>query len=118
MDRPRVVDREPERYEPVEAPDAPTFPTAEPSYDGERGYEPIKPRSGIGDLFRKLAAPFVAFGLLVLKFGGLLLKFKVVTTFSFSSRPPNFRIRKPRPTIGAAILRRSSRKPDRGLIGS
>ncbi len=80
MDRPGVVDREPDRYEPVEAPEAPTFPTAESSEHGERGYEPIKPRSGIGDLLRKLAAPIVGFGFLLLKFGGLLLKFKVVTT--------------------------------------
>jgi Zn-dependent protease len=80
MDRPRVVDREPERYEPVEAPDAPTFPTAEPSYDGERGYEPIKPRSGLRELLRRITAPIVGLGVLILKFGGLLLKLKVVTT--------------------------------------
>jgi Zn-dependent protease len=80
MDRPRVVDREPERYEPVEAPDAPTFPTAEPSYDGERGYEPIKPRSGLRELVRRITAPIVGLGVLILKFGGLLLKLKVVTT--------------------------------------
>lgn len=76
MDRPGVVDQ----YEPVDAPEAPSFPVPDASVDGERGYEPIKPRSGIRDLFRKLTAPFVGFGLLVLKFGGLLLKFKVVTT--------------------------------------
>ena len=80
MDRPRVVDREPERYEPVDAPDAPTFPTAEPSYDGERGYEPIRPRSGFRELLRKITAPIVGLGFLILKFGGLLLKLKVVTT--------------------------------------
>jgi Zn-dependent protease len=81
VDRPGVVDREPDRrYEPVEAPDAPMFPTAEPASDGERGYEPIRPRSGLGDLLRRLGAPLVGFGLLVVKFGGLLLKFKVVTT--------------------------------------
>jgi Zn-dependent protease len=56
------------------------FPTAEPASDGERGYEPIRPRSGLGDLLRRLGAPLVGFGLLVVKFGGLLLKFKVVTT--------------------------------------
>ena len=76
MDRPGVVDP----YEPVDAPDAPSFPDPDTSVDGERGYEPIKPRSGMRDLFRRLTAPLVAFGLLVLKFGGLLLKFKVVTT--------------------------------------
>ena len=53
MDRPGVVEREPERYEPVDAPDAPTFPSAEPSYDGERGYEPIRPRSGFRELYGK-----------------------------------------------------------------
>jgi hypothetical protein len=76
VDRPGVVDQ----YEPVDAPDAPSFPDPDASVDGERGYEPITPRSGLRDLFRRLAAPFVAFGFLVLKFGGLLLKFKVVTT--------------------------------------
>jgi Zn-dependent protease len=81
MDRPGVVDREPDaRYEPTEAPDAPTFPTADHSLHGERGYEPIKPHSGLGDLLRKITAPLVGLGLLVLKFGGLLLKFKVITT--------------------------------------
>jgi len=64
----------------VEAPDAPTFPTAEPSYDGERGYEPIKPRSGLRELVRRITAPIVGLGVLILKFGGLLLKLKVVTT--------------------------------------
>jgi len=64
----------------VEAPDAPTFPTAEPSYDGERGYEPIKPRSGLRELLRRITAPIVGLGVLILKFGGLLLKLKVVTT--------------------------------------
>jgi Zn-dependent protease len=76
VDRPGVVDQ----YEPVDAPDAPSFPDPDASIDGERGYEPITPRSGVRDLFRRLTAPFVAFGFLVLKFGGLLLKFKVVTT--------------------------------------
>jgi Zn-dependent protease len=80
VDRPRVVEREPERYEPVDAPDAPTFPSAEPSSDGERGYEPIRPRSGFRELLRKIAAPIVGLGFLILKFGGLLLKLKVVTT--------------------------------------
>jgi Zn-dependent protease len=56
------------------------FPTADSTEDGDRGYEPIKPRSGLGDLVRKLGAPIVGLGLLIVKFGGLLLKFKVVTT--------------------------------------
>jgi Zn-dependent protease len=81
VDRPGVVgeDRDP-RYEPVEAPEAPGFPVPEPYADGDRGYEPIGPRSGFGDLLRKLAAPIVALGFLIVKFGGLLLKLKVVTT--------------------------------------
>jgi Zn-dependent protease len=80
MDRPGVVDREPERYEPVDAPDPPTFPTAESAQDGERGYEPIRPRSGLRELLRRITAPIVGLGFLILKFGGLLLKLKVVTT--------------------------------------
>lgn len=81
MDRPGVVDREPDpRYGPVDAPEAASFPVPDPSSDGERGYEPIKPRSGVGDLLRKLVAPIIGFGFLLVKFGGLLLKLKVVTT--------------------------------------
>src|SRR5438093_1236212 len=81
MDRPGVVDRDhDERQEPVDAPDAGSFPVAEPAADGERGYGPIAPRSGLRELIRKLTAPFVGLGLLILKFGGLLLKLKVVTT--------------------------------------
>ena len=81
MDRPGVVDegRDP-RYEPMEAPEAPSFPVPEPYEDGARGYKPIKPRSGLGDLLRKLAAPIVALGFLIVKFGGVLLKLKVLTT--------------------------------------
>ena len=81
MDRPRVVDgdRDP-RFDPVDAPDAPSFPVPEPYEDGDRGYKPIKPQSGLGDLLRKLAAPIVALGFLIVKFGGVLLKLKVLTT--------------------------------------
>jgi Zn-dependent protease len=81
VDRPGVVDegRDP-RYEPAEAPEARSFPDPQPSEDGDRGYRPIKPRSGLGDLLRKLAAPLIALGFLLVKFGGLLLKLKVVTT--------------------------------------
>jgi Zn-dependent protease len=68
------------RYEPVDAPEAPSFPVPDPYAHGERGYEPIKPRSGFGDLLRKLAAPLVGLGLLIVKFGGFLLKFKVLVT--------------------------------------
>lgn len=81
MGRPRVVDRDDEpRYEPVDAPEPPSFPVPDQYGDGDRGYEPIKPRSGLGDLLRKLAAPIIALGFLIVKFGGLLLKLKVVTT--------------------------------------
>jgi Zn-dependent protease len=81
VDRPRVVDedRDP-RYEPVEAPEASSFPVPEPYGDGDRGYKPIRPRSGLVDLLRKLAAPLIALGFLIVKFGGVLLKLKVFTT--------------------------------------
>jgi Zn-dependent protease len=81
MDRPGVVEREPDpRYEPADAPEPGTFPVPSPSSEGTRGYEPVRPRSGVGDLLRKLAAPFLVLGGLVVKFGGLLLKLKVLTT--------------------------------------
>ncbi len=81
MDRPGVVDREPDpRLEPVEAPEPPSFPSPESSDDGERGYEPVQPRWGLGDFVRKLAAPIIGLSFLLVKFGGLLLKLKVVTT--------------------------------------
>ena len=81
MDRPGVVDREPDpRFEPLAAPEAGSFPEPEASADDVRGYEPVHPRSGLRDLLRKLVAPLVAFGFLLVKFGGLLLKLKVVTT--------------------------------------
>ena len=81
MDRPRVVDenRDP-RFDPVDAPEASSFQVPEPFEDGDRGYKPIKPRSGLGDLVRKLAAPVIALGFLIVKFGGVLLKLKVFTT--------------------------------------
>jgi Zn-dependent protease len=68
------------RYDPVEAPEAPTLPNSESSEHGTRGYEPVHPRGGFLDLLKKLAAPIVALGFLIVKFGGFLLKFKVVTT--------------------------------------
>jgi Zn-dependent protease len=64
----------------VDAPEPGTFPVPSPTSEGARGYEPVRPRSVIGDLLRKLAAPFLVLGGLVLKFGGLLLKLKVLTT--------------------------------------
>jgi Zn-dependent protease len=81
VDRPGVVDedRDP-RYDGVEAPEARSFPVPDPSGEGDRGYEPIRPRSGFYGLARKLIAPVIALGFLIVKFGGLLLKLKVVTT--------------------------------------
>ena len=81
MDRPGVVGEDPDRrLEPIEAPEPASFPTPETAADGGRGYEPVHPRWGLRGFFRKLAAPFVGLGLLVVKFGGLLLKLKVLTT--------------------------------------
>jgi Zn-dependent protease len=81
VDRPPVVDREPDpRYDPIDAPEARSFPVPEPSSEGERGYEPIRPRWNVGQLLRRLTAPLIALGFLIVKFGGLLLKLKVVTT--------------------------------------
>jgi Zn-dependent protease len=51
----------------------------EPVREDYRGYEPIQPKSGLRDLFKKLAAPFIFLGLLFLKLKGALLalvKFK------------------------------------------
>lgn len=80
MDRPGVVDAERDGYAPLDAPDAESFPEPAPLVDDPRGYEPVHPSSGLRDLLRKLSAPFVAVGVFLLKFGGLLLKLKVVTT--------------------------------------
>jgi Zn-dependent protease len=81
MDRSRIVTAEPGRdLEPVEAPEPATLPDPLPSVDGARGYEPMHPRSGLREFLRRLAAPFVAVGVFLLKFGGILLKLKVLTT--------------------------------------
>jgi Zn-dependent protease len=88
MDRPRQLDEE-ERVsglsqtpsgQPREAPEARTLPDPRASADGDRGYEPLHPRWGLRDLLRRLFAPVLALGFLILKYGALLLKFKVVTT--------------------------------------
>ena len=68
------------RYQPVEAPEPPTLPNPEHSEYGTRGYEPLHPRGGFVSLLRKLAAPIIGLAFLIVKFGGFLLKFKVVTT--------------------------------------
>jgi Zn-dependent protease len=81
VDRPGIVDRAHDSsYEAVDPPEARSLPGTEPTLEGERGYEPIVPRSGLVDLLKKLAAPIVALGFLLVKFGGFLLKFKVLTT--------------------------------------
>lgn len=84
MDRAGVVTGEDPRYrpayEPVDAPDPYTMPEHGGLDHGERGYEPVQPRGGALDLLRKLAFPIVAAGFALVKFGGVLLKLKVVTT--------------------------------------
>ena len=81
MDRPGVVEPERDpRFEPMEAPEARTLPDPGSYEHGERGYEPVHPRGGLLDLLKKLVAPIIALGFLIVKFGGFLLKFKVVTT--------------------------------------
>jgi Zn-dependent protease len=80
MDRPRVVDDEARGFEGVEAPEAGTLPQPTPSDADERGYRPIHPGWGLRDVLRKLFAPLIAAGFLVVKYGGLLLKFKVFGT--------------------------------------
>jgi Zn-dependent protease len=62
-----------------EAPEPATLPDPEAAHGG-RGYEPVHPGWGLRDLVRKLFAPIAALGFLIVKYGGLLLKFKVVTT--------------------------------------
>lgn len=80
MDRPRVVDDERDpRLEPTEAPEPGALPDPRPDH-GERGYEPVHPRWGVRDFVRKLFAPIIGLGLLILKFGGLIFKLKVFTT--------------------------------------
>ena len=74
MDRPRVVDE----HEPVEAPEPGTLPDPHPTHAGDRGYEPMRP-GGIRDFLRRLFAPLVGLGLLLLKWGAILFKLKVFT---------------------------------------
>jgi Zn-dependent protease len=81
VDRPGVVEQEPDpRYEPVDAPEPASLPVPHPSSEGARGYEPVAPRSGARELLRKLAAPFLVLGGFIVKFGGLVLKLKVLAT--------------------------------------
>jgi Zn-dependent protease len=81
VDRPRELTDAPEPgFGPAEAPEPETLPN--PVYeDGDgRGYEPVHPRSGLRDVARKLLAPLLAVGFLVLKYGALIFKLKVFTT--------------------------------------
>ncbi|MFO7572616.1 MAG: site-2 protease family protein [Gaiellaceae bacterium] len=80
MDRPGVIEDDDRRWPALEAPEPLTLPDAAHLEHGERGYEPLQPRGGALDLAKKLALPLVAAGFALLKFGGLLLKLKVVTT--------------------------------------
>jgi len=55
----------------------------EPAIEPERGYEPIHPEGAFRSLFKKLAAPFIALGALLLKFKAAILivfKLKLFTT--------------------------------------
>ena len=80
MDRPRLIEHEAdsEPLHGVDAPEPGTLPDPRPQ-DGGRGYEPVQP-PGLRGLLRRLFAPLAGFGLLLLKFGGILLKLKVFTT--------------------------------------
>lgn len=81
MDRPRVVDEGADRrYEGTEAPEPGALPQPLPEAAGDRGYEPLHPRWGLRGFLRKLFAPLIAVVFLIVKYGGLLLKLKVVTT--------------------------------------
>ena len=81
MDRSPVVHDEPDRrYEPVDAPAPRTLPDPSSSPDGDRGYEPVHPGSGLKDLARKIFAPVLAVGFLIVKYGAILFKLKVFTT--------------------------------------
>ncbi len=81
MDRPRELDPDPDpRYEPTEAPEAATLPNPTPGEGGDRGYEPVHPRWGLGEAVRKLFAPILGIGFLVIKYGALIFKLKVFTT--------------------------------------
>jgi Zn-dependent protease len=56
------------------------LPNATAEQDGDRGYRPVHPSSGLRDLVKKFFAPVLAIGFLVLKYGALVFKLKVFTT--------------------------------------
>jgi Zn-dependent protease len=78
--RPRYPEVDPYPYRPLEAPEPATLPDPSSSERGDRGYEPVQPRSGLMDLARKLVAPLIAIGFLVVKYGAIIFKLKVFTT--------------------------------------
>jgi Zn-dependent protease len=81
MDRPRNIDDDPDpRYRPLEAPEPATLPNATADEHGDRGYKPVHPGWGVRELVRKLFAPVLAVGFLILKYGALIFKLKVFTT--------------------------------------
>ena len=45
----------------------------------ERDYEPIRPRSGLRDLLKKIWAPIAAAGAFIAKFGAVIFKLKIFT---------------------------------------
>jgi Zn-dependent protease len=65
--------------EPIQAPEPPTLPDPRPVYEGDRGYEPMQPGWSVRNFLRRLFAPIIGFGFLILKYGALLLKLKVFT---------------------------------------
>jgi Zn-dependent protease len=81
VDRPRELEEQPDpRYRATDAPEPATLPNPTLGDDGDRGYEPVHPRWGLGEAVRKLFAPILAIGFLVIKYGALIFKLKVVTT--------------------------------------
>jgi Zn-dependent protease len=73
------AEEEPARFEPLEYSPIPYEPAVEPMRD----YEPIHPEGAFRSLLKKLAAPIVALGALLLKFKAAILivfKLKLFTT--------------------------------------
>jgi Zn-dependent protease len=66
-------------HAPRDAPEPATLPDPRPEHAGDRGYEPMRPGWDIRGFLRRLFAPILGFGFLILKWGAILLKLKVVT---------------------------------------
>jgi Zn-dependent protease len=74
-----TAEEKPARFEPPEYSSIPYEPTTEPARD----YEPIHPEGTMRSLLKKLAAPIVALGVLLMKFKAAILivfKLKLFTT--------------------------------------